>query len=77
MIAPVSLPDCNVCKEKRYLINKRVDGFLAVERCDNCSQLHLTDEDAAHVALADGIMCRIDYPCYLIGEDVSLWKEDK
>lgn len=78
-IDPKDLPDCDVCDNKRYLVCRRSDGFLAVQRCDTCSPDWLDDEDVVEFARADGIACRNEYPCYLTNqEEGEVWvKKDR
>lgn len=56
---------CEVCNNDRYLVMTRSDGCDAVERCDECSNGVLTDEQAARLARFDGIECDMTYPCYM------------
>jgi hypothetical protein len=66
------VPGCTVCADMRYLIASRDDGFLAIERCDECSwhgdnDSHtLSDEDAAKLARANGHEVADGYPAYLL-----------
>ena len=73
MVQPVKLPNCIECENKRYLVCKRDDGFLAVERCDECTANYLSDEEVARLALRDGVECRLSYPCYLSTDAVRKW----
>ena len=57
---------CTTCNGKRYLISTRDDGRAAIERCDSCQEGSFTDEDAARLALTDGIQCSPAYPCVLL-----------
>ena len=67
-----SMPDCNICKNVRYLVSTRLNDNgkdrEAVERCDNCAVDYLNDEQAAVRARRDGIKCEVQYPCYIIKE---------
>lgn len=69
-----SVPDderkgCGVCGDKKYLISRRDDGRLAVERCDTCQDpATFSDEQAAILAQADGVKCSSVYPCVLLAQ---------
>ena len=73
MVRPIELPDCVMCDSKRYLVCIHDNGFLAVERCDECTANYLTDAEVARIALNDGIECRLTYPCYLSTDAVRKW----
>jgi hypothetical protein len=54
----------------RYIISIRDDGRAAVEACDACrDQNSFSDEDAARLAVADGIKCSPEYPCVLLNQE--------
>lgn len=62
----MTTPYCQSCHGLRYIIALRSeDGMHAIERCDECSEDVLSDEDAAQLARRDGISCYTSYPCYL------------
>jgi len=50
---------CFRCDSKRYVVSKREDDLLAVEKCDECSRFNgvQSDGDAAVLATLDGIDC--------------------
>jgi hypothetical protein len=76
--AAIDALPCAVCGGKRYVVAARGGNpdRRAVEACDACSTNQtlgdvedFTDEDAAKLAQADGIVCRAEYPCFLGTED--------
>jgi len=63
---------CDVCQGDRYLFSVRDDGLVAIERCDACSADTMSDEDAAKLAQATGVVCASRYPCYVTSDSRSL-----
>ena len=59
------MSNCKLCIDKHYIISKRDDNFLCVERCDECSMDTHTDFDAAQLAEADEIGVSFEPPYYL------------
>jgi hypothetical protein len=56
---------CEICANTQYLVSTRDDGKEAIEACDNCREKSFTDEDAAKLAIRDGIDCATSYPCII------------
>lgn len=62
-------PECDICMDKTYMICKQDDGFLAVKRCDACSEDKITDQQAAALAEADDIGVSHEPPYYLADQE--------
>jgi hypothetical protein len=79
---PKADPSCDHCDGNGFIISTRVgygvpenakyDGCLAVERCDQClyhgqhSRKTVYDAAVARHAKAEGLNCRLIYPCVLL-----------
>ena len=63
------MANCETCPNNQgyNIFERSADNRLAVERCDSCMK-YSSDESAAIIARAAGILCESVYPCYIIEE---------